>query len=441
MRSLDDLELEHESGGIDDESYAELHDDYTARAAAVIRTLRDGVDVTPAPRRRAPARDAPARRARRAWCVVFAIAAGHVAGVRARCPPPRADGVGQLAGGAVDHERGRSRRWRSRSTTCEAKVNAEPDDYDLRLELAARVRGEQRPPERARSSPTPRSRSTRTVPKAHANAARLLYLASEQVADKDSAGRSSSRRRCAGFNQAIAVGPDYADAYFFRARALLAATARLRPRRRSTCRTTSCKAPNGTWADAGASAARAGHDGARNPVDYRAPDRPRRGRSSIHGAAPRVRDRHRQDLPRDHHHRPRHDRRRPRPEARAEHGEQLRRAVAPGLLRRPHVPPGRARLRDPGWRPRGHAAPAVPATSGTTSRCWASTRSARWRWPTPGPNTNGSQFFVATADCTRKLTKSYNLFGYVIEGMDVALGDPGGRRDAHRSTIEERSDA
>ena len=47
MRSLDDLELEHDSGGIDDESYAELHDDYTARAAAVIRTLRAGVDVTP----------------------------------------------------------------------------------------------------------------------------------------------------------------------------------------------------------------------------------------------------------------------------------------------------------------------------------------------------------------------------------------------------------
>ncbi len=35
MQSLDDLELEHESGGIDDESYAELHDDYTARAAGV----------------------------------------------------------------------------------------------------------------------------------------------------------------------------------------------------------------------------------------------------------------------------------------------------------------------------------------------------------------------------------------------------------------------
>ncbi len=39
-----------------------------------------------------------------------------------------------------------------------------------------------------------------------------------------------------------------------------------------------------------------------------------------------------------------------------------------------------------------------------------------------GPNTNGSQFFICTDDCRRKLAKSYNLFGYVTEGMDVALG-------------------
>jgi cyclophilin family peptidyl-prolyl cis-trans isomerase len=37
-----------------------------------------------------------------------------------------------------------------------------------------------------------------------------------------------------------------------------------------------------------------------------------------------------------------------------------------------------------------------------------------------GPNTNGSQFFVTIADCTRKLDKAYNLFGYVDSGMDVA---------------------
>ena len=38
-----------------------------------------------------------------------------------------------------------------------------------------------------------------------------------------------------------------------------------------------------------------------------------------------------------------------------------------------------------------------------------------------GPNTNGSQFFITIDDCRRKLTKDYNLFGYVVEGMDVAL--------------------
>ncbi len=37
-----------------------------------------------------------------------------------------------------------------------------------------------------------------------------------------------------------------------------------------------------------------------------------------------------------------------------------------------------------------------------------------------GPNTNGSQFFICIDDCRSKLAKSYNLFGYVIEGLDVA---------------------
>ena len=37
-----------------------------------------------------------------------------------------------------------------------------------------------------------------------------------------------------------------------------------------------------------------------------------------------------------------------------------------------------------------------------------------------GPDTNGSQFFICIDDCTAKLKKAYNLFGYVVEGMDVA---------------------
>jgi len=38
-----------------------------------------------------------------------------------------------------------------------------------------------------------------------------------------------------------------------------------------------------------------------------------------------------------------------------------------------------------------------------------------------GANTNGSQFFICTADDRTKLAKSYNLFGYVVNGMDVVL--------------------
>jgi len=37
-----------------------------------------------------------------------------------------------------------------------------------------------------------------------------------------------------------------------------------------------------------------------------------------------------------------------------------------------------------------------------------------------GPDTNGSQFFVCIDDCKAKLQKNYNLFGYVVDGIDVA---------------------
>src|SRR6059036_2973364 len=37
-----------------------------------------------------------------------------------------------------------------------------------------------------------------------------------------------------------------------------------------------------------------------------------------------------------------------------------------------------------------------------------------------GRDTNGSQFFICIDDCQKKLDKAYNLFGYVIDGIDVA---------------------
>jgi tetratricopeptide (TPR) repeat protein len=54
LRSLDDLEAEHDAGDVDDVDYLSLKDDYTARAAAVIKTIdarRSAMAATRRPRR------------------------------------------------------------------------------------------------------------------------------------------------------------------------------------------------------------------------------------------------------------------------------------------------------------------------------------------------------------------------------------------------------
>src|SRR6476659_2868910 len=71
LRSLDDLERERDKGTIDDESYERLHDDYTARAAEVIRALRDGVDARPAAQ--------PISKRRRVVTIVGIVAFGAIA--------------------------------------------------------------------------------------------------------------------------------------------------------------------------------------------------------------------------------------------------------------------------------------------------------------------------------------------------------------------------
>ncbi len=53
-----------------------------------------------------------------------------------------------------------------------------------------------------------------------------------------------------------------------------------------------------------------------------------------------------------------------------------------------------------------------------------------------GPNTNGSQFFICTANDTTKLQKSYNLFGRVVLGMDIAQKIQGPGDDAASKNIK-----
>jgi len=74
LDSLADLEAEHAAGELDDEAFRTLHDDYTARAAAVLRTLEaaDG-DASGAPRSGGTPEPRPG--ARRRTAVTLAVIA------------------------------------------------------------------------------------------------------------------------------------------------------------------------------------------------------------------------------------------------------------------------------------------------------------------------------------------------------------------------------
>lgn len=51
-----------------------------------------------------------------------------------------------------------------------------------------------------------------------------------------------------------------------------------------------------------------------------------------------------------------------------------------------------------------------------------------------GANTNGSQFFICTGDDT-SLPKSYNLFGHVVQGLDIAQKIQGPGDDASTKSV------
>lgn len=55
-----------------------------------------------------------------------------------------------------------------------------------------------------------------------------------------------------------------------------------------------------------------------------------------------------------------------------------------------------------------------------------------------GPGTNGSQFFICIDDCTKKLSKDYNLFGFVTSGIEVAQATEVG--DVMESVVIEEID-
>lgn len=95
LRSLDDLDAEHAAGDLDDIDYASLRDDYTVRAAGVIRHIEDHQSELEALRGK---RSSPTRR----WAWIVGTAASAVLAGMLLAQAAGERGVGETLTGSLD---------------------------------------------------------------------------------------------------------------------------------------------------------------------------------------------------------------------------------------------------------------------------------------------------------------------------------------------------
>jgi cytochrome c-type biogenesis protein CcmH/NrfG len=205
LRSLDDLEIERANGGIDDESYRRLHDDYTARAAATIRALRDGEE--------APSTREPSSGRRRALVaggvVAFAVlaAVALAAALGARLP-------GQTSSGNAPSRAPAGLSSAQRRQQLQAEVARNPLDVTSRILLAQFLEADNN----AAGALAQYDAVTKIQPAnadAEAQAGRLLEVTAQAApASQAPALVAAARGR---LDHAVELDPQLADAHFFRA--------------------------------------------------------------------------------------------------------------------------------------------------------------------------------------------------------------------------------
>jgi cytochrome c-type biogenesis protein CcmH/NrfG len=207
LKSLDDLEAERSAGNIDDESYRELHDDYTTRAAATIRALRDGVDARPT--------GPPSSWRRRGLVIGGIVALAALAAVTlaaalgARLPGQTSSGNAPAA----------SPNREQRQSRLEAAVDANPNDAGARLALARFLEesGD------IVGSLKQLDEAVRAAPDnvdALANAGRIRFIVAGQVPSPEAQRQLVTGARSL-LDRAVQADPSHADARFFRGVLLL----------------------------------------------------------------------------------------------------------------------------------------------------------------------------------------------------------------------------
>jgi tetratricopeptide (TPR) repeat protein len=222
LRSLDDLDDEYDAGNLDDDEYERLRDDYTARAAVVIRAIRTGLVVRP---------EAPPRSSRRN---VLAIVATVITIVGAAVLLGRSLGERTNGGTASGNDQIQVEEtttvpvaeelaaWQAQHDEYQRRVTESPDDAQAHLEYA-----------RFLMSPVPGSEGDLsplvqavgefgrvveldpTNVEAHAYGGWALNLSSAGIPD-DAQRQQVVAAALQLIDEAIRLDPDYPDAQFFR---------------------------------------------------------------------------------------------------------------------------------------------------------------------------------------------------------------------------------
>jgi hypothetical protein len=205
LRSLDDLDAELDAGNIDHDTYQVLHDDYTARAAAVITSIEAGKAQSERDGTRVP----PMMRILTVGgIVVFAILAAillaHAVGQR---------GAGQeITGDAQAGSPSTTAPIAADIAGAKAAAAAAPKSYDARIRYARALVSVS--PLAAIQEYIVAARLDPTQPEPYAYAGWLTALESRQAP-----GNTQAELLSAGLtslNKAIKIAPTYPDAYVFK---------------------------------------------------------------------------------------------------------------------------------------------------------------------------------------------------------------------------------
>ncbi len=216
LRSIADLETERAAGNLDDAHYQALKDDYTARAAAVLRSIEDGRDARPAP--------APVPKKRRlvtggailAFVVVAALALAAAAGKRH--DGQTITGNAQSSGAqssAAQSDPNADQSDAARRAGLERQVKDHPDDASAHLVYARYLleKGE------ATAAVKEYVATARIDPKnaeANAYAGWVSFVAAQSANADPKMAAELTDRALDRLNAAVAANDAYPDAHFFR---------------------------------------------------------------------------------------------------------------------------------------------------------------------------------------------------------------------------------